>query len=231
MSIIPANTGRLIAVGDIHGCVKYLRLILESIDPQPDDVFVFLGDFVDRGPDTKGVVDEVIALSEKCTVYSILGNHEEMILGAFAGGKSDHEFWCKFGGKEALASYGVDHVKKIPGNHMMFFANCSEYIESDDFIFVHAGCDPSLPLIRNDGSRLRWEKLPDSPVAHYSGKTIICGHTAQNVMFDVGHTVCIDTGSGIWPGGRLTALDVKSGKIWQAGGRNKKATVKKREPK
>jgi len=219
---------RLIAVGDIHGCLKYLQIILESINPQPDDTFVFLGDLVDRGPDTKGVVNEVIALSKKCTVHTILGNHEEMILGAFNGGASDHKFWCKFGGVEALVSYGIGHVKEIPGDHMLFFSHCSDYFETDNFIFVHAGCNPNLPLDKNNGTLLRWEKFPEEPIPHYSGKTVICGHTAQKMILDLGFIMCIDTGAGLWSGGRLTAVDVNSGTIWQAGGNSKKATVKQR---
>lgn len=229
MSYIQKTTGRLIAVGDIHGQAGYLRLVLEAIDPKSDDVIVFLGDLVNRGPDSKGVVDQVIDLAEKCQVYSILGNHEEMILGAFAGGASDHKFWCKFGGVQTLASYGVDHVSKIPGQHMMFFANCKDYLETDDFIFVHAGCDPNIPLNKNSGALLRWERFPKNPTPHMSGKTVVCGHTAQKTVLDLGFLICLDTGSGIWPGGRVTAMDLKSGKIWQAGGRNKKATVKQRQ--
>lgn len=225
---IEPNTGRLIAVGDIHGCVKQLRLVLEAIEPQPDDVFVFLGDFVDRGPDSKGVIDEVIELGKKCTVYPICGNHEEMVLGAFAGGASDHKFWCKFGGIEMLASYGVDNAQKLPGQHLYFISKCLDYVETDNFIFVHAGCDPNAPLDRQSGEKLRWDKFPKEPKPHFSGKTVVCGHTVHPKVLDLGFILCIDTGCGVIQTGRLTAIDMKSGRMWQAGGRNKKATVKER---
>jgi serine/threonine protein phosphatase 1 len=219
---------RLIAVGDVHGCDRILKVILESIAPQPDDVFVFLGDLVNRGPNSKNVIDQVIELSNTCRVHTILGNHEEMILAAFQGGQSDHIFWQKFGGIETLASYGVSNAKELPGEHLKFIAKCKDYHEEDDFIFVHAGCDPNIPIEKNNGSILRWTRFPDDPKPHISGKTVICGHSVQKQIFDLGYICCIDTGCGVWPGGRLSALDLKSGTIWQAGGRSKKATIKQR---
>lgn len=221
-------TNRLLVFGDIHGCCSILKVILKTIDPKPDDTFVFLGDLVNRGPDSKGVINEIIALSEICTVHKICGNHEEMILAAYQGGKSDHQFWCKFGGIETLASYGVERAKDIPLNHLNFIADCKDYLELDDYIFVHAWCYPNLKLFDNSGETLRWSKLPDNPAPHFSGKTVVCGHTAQKQILDLGHTLCIDTGCGIWAGGRLSAIDLKSGKIWQAGGRNKIATIRQR---
>lgn len=219
---------RLIAIGDIHGCSSYLEVILKDIDPQPDDTFVFLGDAINRGPDSKSVVDQIIELSEKFKVECILGNHEEMVLAAFQGGKDDHRFWTKFGGDTTLASYGAKDVRDLPGRHLLWIADCKDYLETDDFIFVHAGCHPNIPLDKNNGTKLRWEKLdPDQP-KHISGKTIVCGHTAQKQVLDLEHLLCIDTGCGLWPGGRLTAMDVLSGKIWQVSGRSKKATIKQR---
>ena len=219
---------RLIAIGDIHGCASILRVILKDIDPQPDDCFIFLGDLINRGPDAKGVIDEIIALGEKCQVSAIMGNHEEMLLGAYQGGKDDIKFFLKFGGDKTLASYGVTSVKDMPGDHLMFIASCKDYLETDDFIFVHAACHPNIPLASNPGEILRWYKLEEDHPKHSSGKTVVCGHTAQKQVLDLGHLLCIDTGCGIWPGGRLTAIDLNSGKIWQAGGRNKKATIKQR---
>lgn len=224
--MIPDTSGRLIAVGDIHGCDRPLRLILDTIQPQHDDVFVFLGDFCNRGPNTKAVLDEVMNLAEKCGVYTVMGNHEEMVLGAFQGGKSDHEFWCKFGGDKTLASFGISHAKELPREYLQFFANCADYHESAGFIFVHAGCNPNAELEKQDGEILRWTRLNVLQKPHPSGKVVVCGHTAQKVVFDGGHLICIDTGCGVTPTGRLTALDLKSWKMWQAGGRNKQATVK-----
>lgn len=222
-------SGRLIAIGDIHGCASILQVILKDIDLQPEDTFVFLGDYINRGFDSKGVIDQIISLGEICHVETIMGNHEEMVLGAFQGGKSDHAFWCKFGGDQTLASYGVDNVRQIPGEHLKFIAHCKDYLETDDFIFVHAGCNPDIPLDENNGISLRWNKLDNSVGPHITGKTVVCGHTVQKQVLDLGHLCCIDTGCGVWPGGRLTAIDLLSGKIWQAGGKSKKATIKQRK--
>lgn len=219
---------RLISIGDIHGCSSILQVILKGIDPQPEDTIVFLGDCINRGSDSKGVIDQIIALKEKCHVETICGNHEEMLLGAFQGGKSDHNFWCRFGGDKTLASYGVDNVKHIPREHLLFIANCVDYFETDDFIFVHAGCSVDLPLNENSVDVLRWNKLDHETPPHISGKTVVCGHTTHKQIFDIGHLVCIDTGCGVWPCGRLTAIDLLSGKIWQANGKSKKAKIKQR---
>src|SRR6185369_17673450 len=98
-------TERIIAVGDVHGCSAALASLVRAIDPTPLDTLVFLGDYIDRGPDSRGVLEQVIALAERCTVVPLLGNHEEMLLAALEG-QSELRYWLKFGGTEALASYG-----------------------------------------------------------------------------------------------------------------------------
>ena len=227
--MIESPKGRLIAIGDIHGHSKYLNSILDSISPTKDDAFVFLGDFVDRGPDSKGVIDSIIELSQEFKVYSIAGNHEEMMLGAYAGGKEDINFWCKFGGKEALQSYGIEHPKNLPYDHIEFIKNCSNYIESENHIFVHARCNPNLHPSKNDPFFLRWQKININDPPHVSGKKIICGHSCQTKILNLGHIICIDTGAGVLDIGRLTALDVKSGTFWQFGVNYKKVMVKSLE--
>ena len=95
--------GRIIAVGDIHGCSAALAALIEAVKPGPDDALVFLGDYIDRGPDSRGVLDQVLALRERCTVVPLLGNHEEMLLAALESG-SELRYWLKFGGEETLNS-------------------------------------------------------------------------------------------------------------------------------
>src|SRR6516164_6293810 len=97
--------GRTIAIGDIHGCSKALAVLVEAIDPDPDDTIVFLGDYIDRGPDSFGVLEQVIALAQRCVVVPLRGNHEEMLISA----ARDHtalRAWLSCGGVEALRSYG-----------------------------------------------------------------------------------------------------------------------------
>lgn len=212
-----AQNKRLIVIGDVHGHSDALIAILNEIEPTDKDTFIFLGDLVDRGPDSKGVIDEVARLKQSYDVKVICGNHEEMVLAAFQGGKSDHAFWCKFGGKEALASFGatVDHVTKIPGAYLRFIAECVDYVETDTHIFVHAWCHPEKSPAESGGDILRWYKLPPVPPPHVSGKTVVCGHTAQGTIADHVHTICIDTSCGVSKTGILTAMDVISGDTWQ----------------
>lgn len=208
---------RLIAIGDIHGESSYLTKILEAINPTIEDTIVFLGDYIDRGPDSKGVIDQIVELHQKCKVHLILGNHEEMTLAAYAGGKSDHNFWCKFGGLEMLSSYEVSHVSKLPSEYWRFIANCVDFVETEKHIFIHATCDPNLPLNENSATKLRWDRFPKNPSPHISGKKIICGHSVQKDILDLGFLACIDTGCG-FPEGKLTALDVNSNEYWQFNG-------------
>lgn len=88
-------TERIIAIGDIHGCAKALKTLVDAIQPTEQDTLVFLGDYIDRGPESRGVIEQVMALGNHCTVVPLLGNHEEMLLGALAGGLSDVQFWMK----------------------------------------------------------------------------------------------------------------------------------------
>jgi hypothetical protein len=96
---------RTIAIGDIHGCSVALAALVETIDPAADDTIVTLGDYVDRGIDSKGVIDQLITLADRCRLVPILGNHEEMMLGAREG-RSDFRFWMNCGGITCLDSYG-----------------------------------------------------------------------------------------------------------------------------
>lgn len=104
-------TERIIVVDDIHGCSAALRAVIEAIDPTPLDTIVFLGDYIDRGPDSRGVIEQVIALEQRCIVAPLMGNHEEMLLAALEG-KDNLRYWLKFGGMDALASYGYTGEEK-----------------------------------------------------------------------------------------------------------------------
>ena len=103
---------RVIAIGDVHGCATALRQMLELIAPNPSDTLVILGDCIDRGPDSRGVIDQVLALRKQCELVCILGNHEEMMLGARRG-RSEFELWTDCGGVATLDSWQV--TGRIPG--------------------------------------------------------------------------------------------------------------------
>ncbi len=108
---------RTIAIGDIHGCSIALEALIEAINPQPDDTIIPLGDYVDRGIDSKGVLDLLIELRDRCNLVPILGNHDQMMLHA-RDGRSDFQFWLNCGGDAALDSYGssgkLDLTKDVP---------------------------------------------------------------------------------------------------------------------
>jgi serine/threonine protein phosphatase 1 len=213
---------RTLAVGDVHGCSTALDSLLAAVRPVADDFLIFLGDYVDRGPDSRGVIDRVLALRQTHRVVALRGNHELMMQRARAD-KSEFRMWCAVGGLHTLGSYGklpgrAGTLADVPDAHWDFLEKgCVDYHETATHIFVHAGVDPGTPLNEQSELWLFWEFLkPDSPIAHESGKTLICGHTSQRSgeVLDLGTTVCIDTNAHA--GGWLTCLDVASGRYWQA---------------
>jgi serine/threonine protein phosphatase 1 len=208
---------RLIAIGDIHGCLAALESVLQAIAPDSTDTLVILGDCVDRGPDSKGVIDRLIECSQTCNLIAIRGNHEEMMLNVVREGQPPYR-WLQYGGVDTLDSYGfTGDLGVVPESHLEFFDSMVDYHEAQDHLFIHANYDPRLPMNQQTIQMLRWVKLTEStPTAHISGKRAIVGHTHDyhGEIFDVGHLICIDT--FCYGGGWLTALDVQSGQIWQA---------------
>jgi serine/threonine protein phosphatase 1 len=207
---------REIAIGDIHGCSAALEAVIHAIQPGPGDTVVILGDYIDWGPDGRGVLDQLVALSEGCTLVPLLGNHEEMLLAAREG-RSDLQFWLKFGGRDTLASYGLaEEPGGIPPEHFRFIQGCRDYFESARHFYAHAYYDPHLPLYRQNLDALRWSSLPPAPEPHCSGKVAVVGHTPQKSgeVLDLGFLKCIDT--FCHGGGWLTALEVNTGQLWQA---------------
>ena len=205
---------RTIAVGDIHGCAKALRTLLERIDPQADDQIVFLGDYVDRGPYSRNVVEQILELRARCQVIPLRGNHEIMLLGILMSGLSP-DLWLNGGGRATVSSYGGS-LEKIPPDHLDFFCNLHAFHETDDAIFVHANYLPDRPMAEQPDQRLYWDHLSGLiPRAHESGKRVFVGHTPQasGEILDHGHLICLDTCcfGGRW----LTAMDIDSGEVWQ----------------
>ncbi len=206
---------RTIAIGDIHGCHLALAALLTEISPQPEDTIITLGDYIDRGPDSQNVVDQLLDLSGVTRLVTLLGNHEIMLLDVLAG-SDDGEAWKQYGGKETLASYGGD-LDKIPKSHRFFFENLRHTHETSTHFFVHANYHPDLPLESQPEELLFWHHLrPPITRPHFSGKTAVVGHTPQKTgkVLRFPHVVGIDTfcfGSG-W----LTAYDVNTKQVWQA---------------
>ena len=205
------HTNRLIAIGDIHGYANALRGLLEAIQPSPMDTIVTLGDCVNRGPNSREVLDCLLELQQACHVVSVLGNHDDMMLET----RNDPyalERWMSQGCLSTLQSYGAA-LSNIPQEHWDLLASFVPFFETDTFIFTHANYCWYLPMNQQAGLVLRWLSLEDSqPRPHISNKTVILGHTPGQVR-DFGHYRCIDTGCGF--GGLLTGMDVQSGNFWQ----------------
>jgi serine/threonine protein phosphatase 1 len=209
---------RTLAVGDIHGCFTALAALMEAVAIQPDDCLITLGDYIDRGPDSRAVVEWLMRWQTKGRLIALRGNHEAMLLAARLD-RPHFDEWLACGGREALASYtllpGVGDLADIPDEHWRFIENTQLWWETKTHFFVHANVYPDLPLAEQPEYMLLWEKF-DDPAPHESGKTMICGHTPQKLgrPRSVGHAVCIDT--WVYRGGWLTCLDVDSGRYWQA---------------
>ncbi len=209
-------SGRVIAIGDIHGYSAALAALLEAINPQPDDTLVPLGDYCDRGPDTRGVIDQLLALSKRCHLIPILGNHDEMLLEVRQCADRFND-WLSFGGATTLFSYDVMVPEEISQEHLDFLEQCVPYYETDRHLFLHANYLADKPLCQQPAHALRWESLRDrEPGPHQSGKIAIVGHTAQRSgkILDLGYLKCIDT--YCYGGGWLTALEVLTNQVWQA---------------
>lgn len=207
------------AISDVHGCLRSLRALLERIAPRAEDQLIFLGDYIDRGGDSRGVVELMLKLRQEHphTIF-LKGNHECILEDAYQSYEGRLLFMHpKVGGVDTLESYGVDQIEELPAEHLDFlFHQTVLYHETETHLFVHGGVDPLLPMESQSERTLIWKRF-DNPVAHISGKTMICGHSIQGEdPSTIGnHSICIDTGSfTTW--GYVTALAVETGHYVQA---------------
>lgn len=212
-------TGRILAIGDIHGCLTAFETLLGAMQIRAEDQLVTLGDYIDRGPDSKGVLERLIRLQSECQLLPILGNHEEMLLLARKDDQPNMlTMWLRSGGAATLDSYGFrTRPHELPEEHIAFVEGCLPYYETEMHAFLHANYDADKPIDVLHGYTLRWESLRERiPARHISGKTFIVGHTPQSSgeILDRGYLKCIDT--QCYAGGWLTGIDANTGKIWQA---------------
>jgi serine/threonine protein phosphatase 1 len=209
---------RTLAIGDIHGCLSSLEALLEAAHVTTDDFLIFLGDYIDRGPESKAVVSRVIRCGEQQRTITLRGNHEVMILQARED-PLQAKLWSSYGGDEALHSYGAGYSEAwqafIPDEHWKFYEQTRPWFEIETHIFVHATVSPDLSMQEQPDFLLYWERFNED-LRHISSKIVVCGHTPQHSGWPTrgARSICIDTGvnSGKW----LTCLDVDSGSFWQA---------------
>ncbi|MCG8451282.1 MAG: serine/threonine protein phosphatase [Pirellulales bacterium] len=208
--------GRTIAIGDIHGCATALQTLFDALELTADDTLVALGDAIDRGPDSRGVIEQLLAIRERCRLAPLFGNHEQMMLDA-ANNRVPLQDWLFHGGAETLDSYGKNAgLSAVPEEHLEFIGCWGDYYETESHFFAHGNYQANLPLAEQPWEIMRWRSLKFSmPAAHQSGKIAILGHTAskQGKILDKGHLICIDTycHGGKW----LTALEPATGQVWQ----------------
>jgi serine/threonine protein phosphatase 1 len=235
----PARSGaaghRAYAIGDVHGRLDLLDGLLEQIDCDhrargggAKPLLVFLGDLMDRGPHSSQVVERVRsgALPGFRTV-ALLGNHEEVLLRLLDGEEGLLRQWFRFGGLECLASYGPDawallampeHTalqlirQAIPAEHQAFLRELGDSFRFGDYLFVHAGIRPGVPLDRQSPIDLRWIRQPFLGDRRDHGMMVVHGHTISDAIDEQINRIGIDTGAVHH--GVLTALAIEGEQRW-----------------
>jgi len=214
---------RLFAIGDIHGCVDELAVMLKAIAPTEGDKVVFVGDYIDRGPASRDVVDLLLEFQEGPgeTIF-LKGNHEDMLLG-FVGLPGHYgESFLFNGGAPTLESYGISEAdlpvarEFIPASHLEFFGGLRNSYLRPPYLFVHAGVKPGLPLDEQTDEDLLWIRHDFIFHPHQLDATVVFGHTPmRTVMVDLPWKLGIDT--GLVYGGKLTCLELAEGVVYQLG--------------
>ncbi|MDA8165890.1 MAG: metallophosphoesterase family protein [Desulfobacteraceae bacterium] len=201
---------RTFVIADIHGCHQALARLLEKISPDPDrDTLVFLGDYVDRGPASREVVETLLDLRRShARLVTLMGNHESMLLDYLAGG--DPGLFLAAGGAETLESYGIVTYgdqwtqEVLPPEHRRFLEGLLPWWEDENFIYVHAGLEPGVELACQSKDWLLWARQGFIDSDFDFGKRVIYGHTPWPEPRVDATRIGIDTGAVY--GGRLTCL-------------------------
>lgn len=233
MPAIPEGE-RVYAVGDVHGCDDLLGALIEMIEADDQargpaqTTIIFLGDLVDRGPSSAAVLDRLSALAASHhNVRFLLGNHEEIFLGALDAEPKALRLFCRIGGRETILSYGMDPaeydrldyeefahriVQLVPAEHKTFLSGFEDMITIGDYVFVHAGVRPDKSLDSQRTADLRWIRDPFLDHRAPLEKMVVHGHTVVDQVDARPHRIAIDTGA--YATGRLTALGLEGVETW-----------------
>ena len=214
----------LYGIGDVHGCSRTLAALLDRLAEDaggalgPADTLVFVGDYVDRGPDSPGVIDQLLDLERRSEAGEgprcvfLRGNHDQMMLD-YVDGVGDQELWWVNGGRTTLASYADRGELRLPPGHVAFLRRTGLAVQEGGFAFVHAGLDTRRSVADNVAD-------PDPRIAlwtreHFDADLsawevpVVCGHTPVAEPVDRPRLIAIDTGA-VYAGrpgfGRLTAV-------------------------
>lgn len=197
-------------IGDIHGCLDMLERLMDRIAwSQDKDTLIFLGDYIDRGEDPKGVVDYLLGLSKSSSrVECLKGNHEAMFLDFLLG--KNREMFLANGGWKTLASYGIYDPKtdesSIPPDHLAFYKSLKLYLEMDEYYIVHAGFSPGLAIKKQTEEDMIWIRRSFIYSDYDFGKKVIFGHTPFNEPLITNNKIGLDTGAVY--GNKLTCLEL-----------------------
>jgi serine/threonine protein phosphatase 1 len=225
---------RAYAVGDIHGRLDLLERLLTRIEqdiaarPKARTFIIFLGDYIDRGPKSAGVIERLRTYRPAhATPIFLSGNHEEVLLKILAGERGIFASWLKFGGAECAESYGMDVAAlrqldeisalalvraKVPRAHREFLEHCADTFRFGDYLFVHAGIRPGIPVEEQDRADLRWIRDPFLSDAKDHGFVVVHGHTIVERVEERTNRIAIDTGA--YHSGILTCLAIEEAERW-----------------
>ena len=218
---------RIYAVGDVHGCLDRLRALHAQIAddlksrPTAEPLLLHLGDYVDRGPDSAGVIAMLAATSPVANVptVNLMGNHEQMMLAAIATGETEAgELWLANGGADSLLSWGVPRSAQpkewpsyLPKAHLIFLRDLAPSYAAGNYLFVHAGIRPGIPLERQTRHDLMWIREPFLSCKESFGWVVVHGHTPRQEPTVRPNRIGIDTGAVM--GGVLTCAVLEEDRL------------------
>jgi serine/threonine protein phosphatase 1 len=225
---------RAYAVGDIHGRLDLLDKLLVAIEhdvaarPVRKTLLIFLGDLIDRGPDSNGVVERLRTYHhDRIKPYFLAGNHEEVLLRLLAGERGIIDSWLKYGGADCLVSYGRDPATlagqtertalamvkdAIPSQHARFIGGMADTLRLGSYLFVHAGIRPGVDISLQSQTDLRWIRSPFLDHEGDHGFVVVHGHTITEAVDERPNRIGIDTGA--YRTGILTALGLEGEARW-----------------
>ena len=201
---------RVFIIGDIHGCLEILKRITDKLDWRPErDTLIFLGDYIDRGEDSKGVVDFILEILHSSShVHCLMGNHEHIFLNYLD--MIDYKTFFMNGGLETLRSYSLDKKSYreplIPPEHISFFRSLKPCIELDEYYVVHAGFRPGVAIEDQSLDDQLWIREPFISSGYDFGKRVIFGHTPFHEPLIMDNKIGLDTGAVY--GNKLSCLEI-----------------------
>lgn len=181
---MPAKVRNRYAVGDVHGCCRTLKAMVEDVlRLEADDTLFLLGDYIDRGPDSKGVLDYLLQLKweRACDIRPLMGNHEELCLKAAGGDPQARDIWYGNGGGLSMQQFGVERPEDIPKRYLDFMATMPRILTEPDYVLVHAGLDFAAadPIRDTSPQFMIWARSERVQPKNIAGRTLVCGHTMK----------------------------------------------------